>query len=211
MTGLETFLAYLSGLAFSPTSFRCRSSCRYDRRQHLRRDHVPALRPQTATRKPVTASASSSAWGRDAVDRIPKREKRLAAGPRRDLRHRVISPRSPASAKRSAARDRSALRDRIFTRRAGVCERRKRKYESYAARSRQGSDHEGRRHRLTATSAGRHRVHAAEGSRPQIQLHGKAPLRGEARIRRIALALTHTAETAMAQVVAELKKTRSLF
>ena len=47
-------------------------------------------------------------------------------------------------------------------------------------------------------------VYRARGSRPEIRLHGKtAEFSAKLGIKKIALALTHTAQTAMAQVIAE--------
>jgi holo-[acyl-carrier protein] synthase len=99
------------------------------------------------------------------------------------------------------------FRARIYT--AGeqaYCERRKRKYESYAARF------AAKEATMKALGRGWSRevgwtdieVVRERGGRPNIRLHGKAAAYAEKLgIRRIALALTHTAETAMAQVVAE--------
>ena len=86
------------------------------------------------------------------------------------------------------------------------CERRKRKYESYAARFAAKE--------ATMKALGRGwsgdvtwleiEVFRPRGSRPEIRLHGKtAEYSAKLGIRKIALALTHTAETAMAQVIAE--------
>ncbi len=99
------------------------------------------------------------------------------------------------------------FRARVFTPgEQAYCERRKRKYESYAARF------AAKEATMKALGRGWSRevgwtdieVHRERGSRPTIRLHGKAAAYAEKLgIRRIALALTHTAETAMAQVVAE--------
>lgn len=99
------------------------------------------------------------------------------------------------------------FRDRVFT--AGeqaYCERRRRKYESYAARF------AAKEATMKALGHGWGRdvgwteieVAREPGGRPEIRLHGKtADLARKLGIRRFALALTHTAETAMAEVVAE--------
>ena len=86
------------------------------------------------------------------------------------------------------------------------CERRKRKYESYAARFAAKE--------ATMKALGRGwskevswleiEVYRPRGSRPEIRLHGRtAEYSAKLGIKRIALALTHTAENAMAQVIAE--------
>ena len=97
--------------------------------------------------------------------------------------------------------------ERVFT--AGeraYCERRRRKYESYAARF------AAKEATMKALGRGWGRVVGwtdievvrERGSRPTIRLHGKAAAYAESLgIRRFHLALTHTAETAMAEVVAE--------
>lgn len=47
-------------------------------------------------------------------------------------------------------------------------------------------------------------VHRARGGRPTIRLHGHtAEYAAKLGVRTVALALTHTAETAMAEVIAE--------
>ena len=86
------------------------------------------------------------------------------------------------------------------------CERRKRKYESYAARF------AAKEAVMKALGRGWSKevswleieVYRARGSRPEIRLHGNtAAYSAKLGIKRIALALTHTAQTAMAQVIAE--------
>jgi holo-[acyl-carrier protein] synthase len=99
------------------------------------------------------------------------------------------------------------FRDRIFTRgEQAYCERRKRKYESYAARF------AAKEATMKALGSGWGRnvgwteieVVREPGGRPEIRLHGKtAAFASKLGIRRFALALTHTAETAMAEVIAE--------
>ncbi len=99
------------------------------------------------------------------------------------------------------------FRARVFTPgEQAYCERRRRKYESYAARF------AAKEATMKALGRGWSRevgwtdieVYRERGSRPTIRLHGKAAAYADKLgIRRIALALTHTAETAMAQVVAE--------
>jgi holo-[acyl-carrier protein] synthase len=87
------------------------------------------------------------------------------------------------------------------------CERRKRKYESYAARF------AAKEAVMKALGRGwsaevtwlEIEVYRARGSRPEIRLHGKtAEYSAKLGVRRFALALTHTAATAMAQVIAEI-------
>jgi holo-[acyl-carrier protein] synthase len=99
------------------------------------------------------------------------------------------------------------FRDRVFT--SGeqeYCERRKRKYESYAARFAAKE--------ATMKALGRGwsaevgwtdiEVVRPRGSRPTIRLHGRtAAFARSLGVRSFALALTHTADVAMAQVVAE--------
>ncbi len=99
------------------------------------------------------------------------------------------------------------FRERVFT--AGeqaYCERRRGKYESYAARF------AAKEAMMKALGRGWSRevgwtnieVVRERGGRPTIRLHGPtAEYAAKLGVRRIALALTHTAETAMAQVVAE--------
>ena len=99
------------------------------------------------------------------------------------------------------------FRDRVFT--AGeqaYCERRRRKYESYAARF------AAKEAMMKALGRGWSRevgwteieVVREHGGRPMIRVHGKtAAYAAKLGIRRISLALTHTAESALAQVVAE--------
>ena len=99
------------------------------------------------------------------------------------------------------------FRDRIFTPgEQAYCERRKRKYESYAARfaAKEATM------KALGTGWGRNvgwteiEVYRPSGGRPEIRLHGKtAAFATSLGIRRFALALTHTAETAMAEVIAE--------
>jgi len=99
------------------------------------------------------------------------------------------------------------FKQRVFTPgEQAYCERRRRKYESYAARF------AAKEATMKALGRGWSRevswteieVHRARGSRPTIRLHGRtAEFAGKLGIRRLALALTHTAATAMAQVVAE--------
>ena len=99
------------------------------------------------------------------------------------------------------------FRARVFT--AGeqaYCERRRRKYESYAARF------AAKESVMKALGRGWSRevgwtdieVVRERGGRPTIRLHGRtAAYAAKLGIRTIALAITHTAETAMAQVIAE--------
>lgn len=99
------------------------------------------------------------------------------------------------------------FRVRVFTPgEQAYCERRARKYESYAARF------AAKEATMKALGRGWGRdvgwteieVVRAPGARPEIRLHGKtAALARRLGIRRFALALTHTAETAMAEVIAE--------
>lgn len=99
------------------------------------------------------------------------------------------------------------FRERVFTPgEQAYCERRKRKYESYAARF------AAKEATMKALGHGwggevgwtEIEVVRPAGGRPEIRLHGKtAALARRLGIRRFALALTHTAETAMAEVVAE--------
>jgi holo-[acyl-carrier protein] synthase len=99
------------------------------------------------------------------------------------------------------------FRERVFT--AGeqaYCERRRKKYESYAARF------AAKEATMKALGRGWGRqvgwteieVVRERGGRPEIRLHGKtADFAARLGVRRFHLALTHTAETAMAEVVAE--------
>ena len=99
------------------------------------------------------------------------------------------------------------FRARVFT--AGeqeYCERRRRKYESYAARF------AAKEAVMKALGRGWSRevgwtdieVVRERGGRPTIRLHGSAAAyAAKLGVRSIALALTHTAETAMAQAIAE--------
>ena len=99
------------------------------------------------------------------------------------------------------------FRDRIFTTgEQKYCERRKRKYESYAARF------AAKEATMKALGSGWGRnvgwteieVVREPGARPEIRLHGKtAAFAARLGVRRLALALTHTTETAMAEVIAE--------
>jgi holo-[acyl-carrier protein] synthase len=99
------------------------------------------------------------------------------------------------------------FRERVFT--AGeqaYCERRRRKYESYAARF------AAKEATMKALGRGWGRdvgwteieVVRERGGRPEIRLHGRTAAYAAALgVRRLSLALTHTADTAMAEVVAE--------
>ena len=99
------------------------------------------------------------------------------------------------------------FRDRVYT--AGeqaYCERRRRKYESYAARF------AAKEAVMKALGRGWSReigwteieVVRERGGRPTIRLHGNAAQYAKRLgVRTIALALTHTAQTAMAQAIAE--------
>ena len=99
------------------------------------------------------------------------------------------------------------FRDRVFT--AGeqaYCERRRGKYESYAARF------AAKEAVMKALGRGWSReigwanieVVRERGGRPTIRLHGPtAAFAARLGVRRIALALTHTAATAMAEAIAE--------
>ena len=99
------------------------------------------------------------------------------------------------------------FRQRVFSLgEQAYCERRRRKYESYAARFAAKE--------ATMKALGRgwgREVRWAEieviregGGRPTIRLHGRTAAYAEKLgIRRLSLALTHTAETAMAEVIAE--------
>ena len=99
------------------------------------------------------------------------------------------------------------FRDRVYT--AGeqaYCERRRRKYESYAARF------AAKEAVMKALGRGWSRevgwteieVVRERGGRPTIRLHGNAAAYAKRLgVRTIALALTHTAQTAMAQAIAE--------
>ena len=99
------------------------------------------------------------------------------------------------------------FRDRVFTPgEQAYCERRRRKYESYAARF------AAKEATMKALGRGWGRdvgwteieVFRPRGGRPEIRLHGKtAAFAGRLGIRAFHLALTHTAEMAMAEVVAE--------
>lgn len=99
------------------------------------------------------------------------------------------------------------FRERIFT--AGeraYCERRARKYESYAARfaAKEATMKALGRGWGADVSWAEIEVVREDGGRPEIRLHGRtADYARKLGIRRLALALTHTAQTAMAEVVAE--------
>ena len=99
------------------------------------------------------------------------------------------------------------FRDRVYTPgEQAYCERRRRKYESYAARF------AAKEAVMKALGRGWSReigwteieVMRERGGRPTIRLHGKtAAYATKLGVRTIVLAITHTAETAMAQVIAE--------
>jgi holo-[acyl-carrier protein] synthase len=99
------------------------------------------------------------------------------------------------------------FRSRVFTPgEQAYCERRRRKFESYAARF------AAKEAMMKALGRGWSRevswteieVTRERGGRPRIQLHGRTAAYAEKLgIRRISLALTHTADTAMAEVIAE--------
>ncbi len=99
------------------------------------------------------------------------------------------------------------FKQRVFTPgEQAYCERRRRKYESYAARF------AAKEATMKALGRGWSRevswteieVYRARGSRPTIRLQGHtAEFASKLGVRRLSLALTHTAATAMAQVVAE--------
>jgi holo-[acyl-carrier protein] synthase len=99
------------------------------------------------------------------------------------------------------------FRSRVFTPgEQAYCERRRGKYESYAARF------AAKEATMKALGRGWSRevgwtdieVVRERGGRPSIRLHGPtAAYAAKLGIRRLHLALTHTAEMAMAQVVAE--------
>jgi holo-[acyl-carrier protein] synthase len=99
------------------------------------------------------------------------------------------------------------FRNRVFT--AGeraYCERRKRKYESYAARfaAKEATMKALGRGWSENVVWGEIEVVREPGGRPEIRLHGRtAAYAAKLGIRRFSLALTHTAETAMAEVIAE--------
>jgi holo-[acyl-carrier protein] synthase len=106
---------------------------------------------------------------------------------------------------RSATGER--FRNRVFT--AGeqaYCERRKRKFESYAARfaAKEAVMKALGRGWSREVSWAEIEVVRERGSRPTVRLHGRTAAYAEKLgVRRFALALTHTAETAMAEVIAE--------
>jgi holo-[acyl-carrier protein] synthase len=114
-------------------------------------------------------------------------------------------PRIRAAIERADTGER--FRNRIYTEgERRYCERRKRKYESYAARFAakeavmkavgRGWGRDARWHEIE--------VVRAPGGPPQIRLHGATAAYAEKLgIRSWKLAITHTAETAMAQVIAE--------
>jgi len=99
------------------------------------------------------------------------------------------------------------FRDRVYTPgEQAYCERRRRKYESYAARF------AAKEAVMKALGRGWSReigwteieVMRERGGRPTIRLHGKTEAYAtKLGVRTIVLAITHTAETAMAQVIAE--------
>jgi holo-[acyl-carrier protein] synthase len=99
------------------------------------------------------------------------------------------------------------FRSRVFTPgEQAYCERRRGKYESYAARF------AAKEAMMKALGRGWSRevswteieITRESGGRPMIRLHGRtAAYAGRLGIRRISLALTHTADTAMAEVIAE--------
>jgi holo-[acyl-carrier protein] synthase len=99
------------------------------------------------------------------------------------------------------------FKNRVYTpEERSYCERRRGKYESYAARF------AAKEATMKALGRGWSRevgwtdieVVRRGGSRPTLRLHGRAAAyAAKLGIRRLHLALTHTAETAMAQVVAE--------
>jgi holo-[acyl-carrier protein] synthase len=99
------------------------------------------------------------------------------------------------------------FRSRVFTPgEQAYCERRRGKYESYAARF------AAKEAMMKALGRGWSRevswteieITRESGGRPMIRLHGRtAAYAGKLGIRRISLALTHTADTAMAEVIAE--------
>lgn len=99
------------------------------------------------------------------------------------------------------------FRERVFT--AGeqqYCERRRRKYESYAARFAAKEAVMKALGRGWGAEIGWSEIEVVRerGGRPSIRLRGKTAAYAERLgVRRISLALTHTAETAMAQAVAE--------
>lgn len=99
------------------------------------------------------------------------------------------------------------FRNRVFTQGEQVyCERRARKYESYAARfaAKEATMKALGRGWTRDTGWTNIEVVRPRGGRPEIQLHGRtAELAQRLGIHRLHLAITHTAETAMAQVVAE--------
>jgi len=99
------------------------------------------------------------------------------------------------------------FRGRVFTPgEQAYCERRRGKYESYAARF------AAKEAMMKALGRGWSRevswteieVTRERGGRPSIRLHGRTAAYAEKLgIHRISLALTHTAEIAMAEVIAE--------
>ena len=99
------------------------------------------------------------------------------------------------------------FRSRVFTPgEQAYCERRRGKYESYAARF------AAKEAMMKALGRGWSRevswteieITRESGGRPMIRLHGRtAAYAGKLGIRRISLALTHTADTAVAEVIAE--------
>jgi holo-[acyl-carrier protein] synthase len=99
------------------------------------------------------------------------------------------------------------FRERVFTSgEQAYCERRRRKYESYAARF------AAKEATMKALGRGWGRdigwteieVVRERGGRPEIRLHGKTAAYAAALgVHRLSVALTHTADTAMAEVIAE--------
>lgn len=99
------------------------------------------------------------------------------------------------------------FRKRVFTDgEQAYCDRRARKYESYAARfaAKEATMKALGRGWTRDTGWTNIEVVRHRGRRPEIELHGPtAELARRLGIRRLHLAITHTAETAMAEVVAE--------
>jgi holo-[acyl-carrier protein] synthase len=99
------------------------------------------------------------------------------------------------------------FKSRVFTPgEQEYCERRRGKYESYAARfaAKEAMMKALGRGWSSEVSWTEIEVTRERGGRPMIRLHGRtAAYAGKLGIRRISLALTHTAQTAMAEVIAE--------
>jgi holo-[acyl-carrier protein] synthase len=99
------------------------------------------------------------------------------------------------------------FKSRVFTPgEQAYCEKRRGKYESYAARfaAKEAMMKALGRGWSSEVSWTEIEVTRERGGRPTIRLHGRtAAYAGKLGIRRISLALTHTAETAMAEVIAE--------